>query len=84
LIWVVPPVGLAVALGGLFLILREMRRRRSVPAIAGMDAPDEVLATYLEAVDREMRQSEAASDPENDTPPSQNRPENEGGGVIKL
>ncbi len=88
LIWVVPPVGLAMALGGLYLILREMRRRRAVPAIAGMDAPDEALAPYLEAVDREMRQGEAEAEvdlsPDNDTLSSQNRPENDGGGGIEL
>ncbi len=92
LIWIVPPVGLAGALGALYFILREMRRRGSVPAIArgdaAMDATDEALAPYLEAVDREMRQSEAeaevVSGPENDTSSSRNRPENEGGGGIKL
>ena len=94
LIWIVPPVGLAGALGALYLILREMRRRGPVPAIAGgdaaMDTANETLAPYREAVDREMRQSEAVPDPENDTLSSQNprelisrsEPDDEGGGGI--
>ena len=100
LIWIVPPIGLAGALGALYLILREMSRRGSVSAIArvgpAVDATDEALAPYLEAVDREMgeavalemHQSEAMAEvdsgPENDTLSSQSRPENDGGGAMKL
>ncbi|MCH8223351.1 MAG: cytochrome c-type biogenesis protein CcmH [Chloroflexi bacterium] len=92
LIWIVPPIGLAGALGALYLVLREMSRRGSVPAIAGgnaaMDATDEALAPYLEAVDREMLQIEAEAEVEsgleNDTLSSQTRPENEGGSGMKL
>ena len=100
LIWIVPPIGLAGALGALYLVLREMSRRGSVSVIAGggpaMDATDEALAPYLEAVDREMGEAEALemhqseamaevdSGPENDTLSSQSRPENEGGGAMKL
>ena len=95
LIWIVPPVGLAGALGALYLILREMRRRGPVPVVAGgnaaLDTAGETLAPYLEAVDREMRQSEAVPDPENDTLSSQNpreltsrsQPDDEGDGGIK-
>ena len=55
LIWLVPPVGLAGALVALYLILKEMRRRKSVPDLVGINATDDALAPYLEAVDLEMR-----------------------------
>ncbi len=66
LIWLVPPVGLAGALVALYLILKEMRRRKSVPDLVGINATDDALAPYLEAVDLEMRRGaeERAAGPE--------------------
>ncbi len=65
LIWLVPPVGLAGALVALYLILKEMRRRKSVPDLVGINATDDALAPYLEAVDLEMRRGagERAAEP---------------------
>ncbi len=84
LIWLVPPVGLAGALVALYLILKEMRRRKSVPALAGIDATDDALAPYLEAVDQEMRLSAeegtVVPDLDDEARSGKNGSDDEGGG----
>lgn len=52
-VWVVPPVLMLVAAGGLGLVLREMRRRRAADA-GDAAARDGELAPYLNAVDEEL------------------------------
>lgn len=53
-VWLVPPVGFAAAAIGLYLVVREMRRRRQ-PAGTGLSGASEAgLGPYLKKVDEEM------------------------------
>lgn len=53
-VWVVPPIGFALGGLGLFLIVREMRRRKRTARAGVADAADAELAPYLEKVDEEI------------------------------
>ena len=62
-VWILPPVVLVLAAGGLALVMRDMRRRRSAVPAGAWDATDDELAPYMEAVDSELGGSTTDGDP---------------------
>lgn len=53
-VWIVPPVGFALGGLGLFLVIREMRRRKRTARQGAVEAADAGLAPYLEQVDQDI------------------------------
>lgn len=53
-VWIVPPVAFVAASIALYLVVREMRRRRQLPGTALPGASDAGLAPYLKKVDEEI------------------------------
>lgn len=70
--WIVPPVGVAVGVVVLILVMRQMRRGNHAPVAAGVGGPvsETELVDYLAEVDRDLSLGGAASDdpasPENE------------------
>jgi|TARA_B100000959_G_scaffold285977_1_gene362703 cytochrome c-type biogenesis protein CcmH len=71
-IWVVPPIGVAIGIVGLFLVMRQMRRDDASPVATGVGerATETDLTNYLAEVDRDLALGEAGDQmdltPDND------------------